>query len=530
MVRRARVLITVAVLLASASAFLQGGPGALVACLIACGAVALAARALADPGERDLVLSIAVIALGARVVAAMALHAYLLPTNGALFNDDAGYINAATHLAESWQRGVTATLDPSEDNEYVTLAGALFYAFGPNVALLKIVNCAFGVGAALLVYRTVRVTRGGAPLLALGAMLVFPSLVLWSALALKDTYTLFFMMAAIWGVAEFVHSGRWPWYAVTFASIALLAEARNWLFFILLAAWPLGVLLGARERRWRGAAVAALASLTLLATTDAVSRLAPNMITLPGYIRGAMAAGARTGFVEGQPAYAVPGAFFAIQVPGRTPVPDPRVSLVAAGTELIVVDSLPPPDASQQPSRRPTAFVRSGDIVAIRVPGAPPPLAAGASPPPATRAIVINPPSTLVITTPPPVRVEDQVSISQSIAENAAYLPFGLLVVLSAPVPFLWTTPRDALTLVEIVPWYLALVLAAIAVWAMWRRRAVPNAYGVLVGLGILVVLGLVEGNIGTLMRHRAMLIPHVLMLAALGAGTVWPRLRARIS
>jgi hypothetical protein len=485
--------------------------------LVACVAIWLATRALAGD-DHDTVVALVLVAFAARVAAAMALHVYLLPTNGALFYDDAGYIDTATTISESWRRGTQAWVDPSLDNEYVDLAAGIFYALGPSVSSLKIVNCALGVGAAVLAYRTVQITHGRAPLVALGAMLLFPSLVLWSLLALKDSYSLFFMMLATWGVAELCRSGRWQWYAVTFVAIGLLATVRSWLFFILVALWPLGVFLASRTGRWRRAATAVLACGVLLATTEAVPRLAPNVVTLPSYIRAAMAAGARTAFVEGPPAYAEAGLSVTVEVPGRTSAPDPRTVTVAPGTELVVVGDLsntPPPRSSG----RPFAYVRAGDVVVIAQPGAP-----AATAPPPGRAITVNPATGLVVTTPPPADT-DGASLSGSVAENLSYLPYGVAIALTAPTPLHWDSLRDALTLVEMIPWYAALLLAALGGFVMLRRRALPNAYGLLVGVAVLLVLALIEGNVGTLMRHRGMLIPHVVMLAALGAAHLWPRL-----
>ena len=512
-----RALAVFAALLASICTLAAGGIAATTVFLLAFAAIVLAARAIAGEDAR-VVVPIVLVALAARVTAAMALHVYLLPTNGALFYDDAGYIESATTVADSWRRGGQAWVDPSLDNQYVALASVLFYAIGPNVAALKIMNCVLGVAAALLVYRTVRLTHRMAPIFALGAMLVFPSLVLWSLLALKDTYAIFLMTVAIWSVAELCRSGRWQWTAVTFVAVWILASVRSWMFFILVALWPAGLFLGSSTHRWRRAAAAALAGLVLLATTDAVSQLAPNFITLPAYIRGAMAAGARTGFVEGQPAYAEAGKSVTVEVPGRTRVPDPRVITVESGTELVVVDELsstPPPRSSG----RPLAYVRAGDVIAMAASGA----TETAAPAPG-RAIAVNPTTGLVVRTPPPADT-DGASLSGSVGENLSYLPYGVVMALSAPTPLHWDSLRDALTVVEMIPWYAALGLAALGGFVMWRRRALPNAYGVMVGIAVLVVLGLIEGNVGTLLRHRGMLIPHVVMLAALGAGHLWPRL-----
>jgi peptidoglycan/LPS O-acetylase OafA/YrhL len=65
--------------------------------------------------------------------------------------------------------------------------------------------------------------------------------------------------------------------------------------------------------------------------------------------------------------------------------------------------------------------------------------------------------------------------------------------------------------------WYGLMVAAAIALWR-WRRRWRVLAPIVLFVAGTLVIFALAEGNVGTLYRHRAMIIPFVILIAVADA------------
>jgi hypothetical protein len=73
--------------------------------------------------------------------------------------------------------------------------------------------------------------------------------------------------------------------------------------------------------------------------------------------------------------------------------------------------------------------------------------------------------------------------------------------------------------------WYLLLPCVVRTLWvaaADWRRLT-PT---VLYLLGVFFLFGLLEGNVGTLYRHRAMLVPYVVMLAAPTVLWLWRRAR----
>ncbi|NUN53887.1 MAG: hypothetical protein HUU06_14035 [Planctomycetaceae bacterium] len=107
------------------------------------------------------------------------------------------------------------------------------------------------------------------------------------------------------------------------------------------------------------------------------------------------------------------------------------------------------------------------------------------------------------------------------------YLPVGMAYFLLSPLPWQIGSPRQILSLPDLVLWYSILpAVGAGLVWLLRRRfRAVlPLLFTV---VGITVLYSLVEGNIGIIFRHRAQII--VPLCAVAGAGTaIRARARAR--
>lgn len=502
---------------------IAGGAGAAAMLVFIFATTLTVARRLSIDGDRPFVLTAVTIAFLGRALFAALLDVALIVTGrgGALFLDDAGYVSLAVELSRAWQGQVVAVNhDPSVDHNYVRLAAALFSVLGPNVMALKLVNVALGTLSALVVYRTIRSLGLSGARAALLLMLFFPSLVLWSSLTLKDTYVLFFAVTATWAVVEFTRTRRYvPWYPLIVVSLLVMENVRPYLFVILVLAWPMAVLIASEPtRRWVPTGVTTALAALLLASTSALNYLNPSIVTAPVYIRHAMALGARSGFVEPHPVVrARPGDRYVVTVPGHACASETRVVTVGPGTELIIETADATSAGPDQVLVRPCDIVVVADVRAPLAPdsGSLPTPAAAAPAPPDPLPLVLSTEARNIVSVAPPS--EEGLSIQRGLAENVAHLPIGILYVVGAPFPVAARTLGQAATIPEMLLWYLTIALALSGLVALASRRHFGYAYGILVLLAVGLVLSLVEGNVGTLVRHRAMLIPFAVTLAAIG-------------
>jgi hypothetical protein len=76
--------------------------------------------------------------------------------------------------------------------------------------------------------------------------------------------------------------------------------------------------------------------------------------------------------------------------------------------------------------------------------------------------------------------------------------------------------------------WYVCLGFAMVGLAILIRRRDLRFAHGVAAAAAMVLVFALIQGNVGTLLRSRAMVIPLVLVLTGVGIDAAlrrWPRL-----
>lgn len=107
-----------------------------------------------------------------------------------------------------------------------------------------------------------------------------------------------------------------------------------------------------------------------------------------------------------------------------------------------------------------------------------------------------------------------QVQNDLVLSRTISYLPRGMAYALFAPFPWAIQRTLDLTLIPETLLWY---VVLAAAVATLIRRRAEWRLLAGPVGIiiGIVLILSLAEGNVGTLYRHRAMSQPWVFMLAS---------------
>jgi hypothetical protein len=128
-----------------------------------------------------------------------------------------------------------------------------------------------------------------------------------------------------------------------------------------------------------------------------------------------------------------------------------------------------------------------------------------------------------------PEVVDDKgVAQGDSVVLHLAHLPTGVRVVLLEPFPWKETDSRTLkMAAYENLIWYGLLGVSILGVPRALRRPE-ATAFPLAVGVGLLVVYALAEGNIGTAFRHRGELVWIVALLVACGVAQLTALQRRR--
>jgi len=109
-------------------------------------------------------------------------------------------------------------------------------------------------------------------------------------------------------------------------------------------------------------------------------------------------------------------------------------------------------------------------------------------------------------------------------------IPIVMPYVLWAPFPWKATRPRELVIVPEMLAWYAVEALVLLALVALgrgrWRELFLPVAFAG----GLVVVFSIIEGNVGTIYRHRSMLFPTAFSVASIGLLWLQARWAARSS
>jgi hypothetical protein len=103
--------------------------------------------------------------------------------------------------------------------------------------------------------------------------------------------------------------------------------------------------------------------------------------------------------------------------------------------------------------------------------------------------------------------------------EAATFLPLGIAYFLLSPFPWQIGSKVSVLALLEMPVWYLLFTYSLIGIVGLVRdreRREIGLTLGLFLG-ALICLYGLVSGNVGTAMRHRAQVMPIFMLAAALG-------------
>jgi hypothetical protein len=466
--------------------------------------VALFTRQITPPAARPALYLLVALALTVRYAVAVAVYDGSLAAGrgGFVTGDDANYAEFSWTLVQLL-RGETVNFDYGGFlyllGTFVYLETAIFSVVGQNVVVVLLLNAALGAALVPLIGDLGRRLFDGerAGVLAGTIVAFFPSLVLWSSLNLKDSLSLFLIATVLWLLALFSRRMLPLLVLAMYVPVFLMESLRFYIFVGLAVVVPIGVMLAngpvARSRRIVTSALAVGLSLLLVVSQGAgTNALSASLLERLQSQRAAMAVGARTGF--GRAIVLVQrGATYVIPTSSASPSPpesSPRVLVVEPRTHIVLGTAAP--DRIAIP-------VQPGDLLVIPRPGVTPTV----GPQPQPLPITANSGEVEL------VDAEDAL-----ILRTLEYLPFGVAFALFAPFPGAGLRAQDLLPIPEMLVWYVLLVAAVIALWR-WRRRWRILAPIVLFVSGTVLIFALAEGNVGTLYRHRAMIIPFVALLSA---------------
>jgi hypothetical protein len=97
------------------------------------------------------------------------------------------------------------------------------------------------------------------------------------------------------------------------------------------------------------------------------------------------------------------------------------------------------------------------------------------------------------------------------------YLPLGLLYFYCSPLPWQIGSPRQVISLVDLLLWYSCLPSIVVGLAWLLRHRFRATLPLLFTVIGISVLYALVEGNIGIIFRHRAQIIVPLCAVAGVG-------------
>jgi hypothetical protein len=462
------------------------------------------------PRDRPFLLFLFFVGFSCRVAVAILVYylARTLTDSPLVVPDAWGYDWIAQKMVGAWAGGPTVDLDVNAYliTYYTTMVAALYWLLGHSPAAILVLNSAFAAAAAVLIAIAtgrlfdLRVAR----VVGLAACF-FPSVFFWSILLLKDAFYTFLVAAIIWAFFELLATRRWLWLAPLALAWLVLADVRNYTFYLLGMLVPLGFLIGARQPFARRLVIA---SLLVVGAKVAMWFAGANQVfayfflrndtaNVIEYHRVANGMGADTSFAP---------------APTASPVPFPTRTSTLGGTGVPAGSGRYDTHGSVvNPVRREApgvGIVRSPEDGSAASPA---PLAA---------------PSEAVAGSP--VREWETGTEATSPPRSGArrmleYLPTGLWYTVTAPLPWTTTKLSQRMAIPDMLLWYLCTILGLLGLVVSgkrWPQLVLPLGYVVAIAL----LLAMVEGNVGTLYRHRAMLIPFATIFSAVGGIWLWDR------
>ncbi len=498
----------------------DGSYVALIGSLLLTAAFVALVRRTIPATERRRMIALVLCAFVMRVAVAVVLRAASLALggDGTITGDDQGYYNVSWGLADFVRGGSDALCRPPTwcgasylFGTFVYVEAFVFTIFGRDLLLVETINAAFGAALVVLVWDMARMIFGRRTAwFSAAAVTLYPGLILFSALNVKDPLAALLTAVVLWALVRFMERPRWSMLALSLVALAPIHGIRQYVFYGLAIVVPVASVSSPSVRgsrtvmTWLSAAL--LGSTALVAFNVIASGSTPltdKPLEVFEYIRTGMTRG-RTGFAAtptpeiGRGSGAAGGSLTNVStVPTTVPTVVPTTVATVVPTTVATV----------RPTSRPTTVVASGVPVQTTSPTTEPTTAPTTAP--------TTTPTTAPTTAPAPSASEPGADPgSLVLTRTLSYLPRGIAYVLFAPFP--WAVGRviDAAVIPDTLFWY---VLLFGALWGAWIERTRWRMYLPLFVFtcGMLGLFALVEGNVGTLYRHRAItVVPTIAIFA----------------
>jgi hypothetical protein len=197
--------------------------------------------------ERRAVLRILFVAFLLRVILALVFQ--LVPGTRIFHEDAAGYEWLGAAMADGWRGEGPPVVFPHTTNYgYVYFVAAFDYLFGSYQLFPSLLNTVIGCASALLLYRIgLLVFVEPIARRALLFALFFPSMILWSSIAVKDTSIVFLLVATMYAVVQLRRKFSLFHSLLTGACLCGILTLRFYIFYVAALAIAVSLLFSGRR-------------------------------------------------------------------------------------------------------------------------------------------------------------------------------------------------------------------------------------------------------------------------------------------
>lgn len=267
--------------------------------LLLLGVTAFVVRGERDPGARSFLTGLAAAGILARVGALFVVYGVLAPEFFA--PDSATYRGLGGQLWQSWQ-GLGSGPDTTWQSSYVVFNAVAHGLLGDARYGMAVLNLFVGVWSAILAYRLGRTCFGEAAGRATGVLVaIFPSLVLWSVLNIRDALATFVVTALALLAVRIYRRVSGPDLLLMVVGLLYLSSLRDYMAVLLLGGVLLGFALALRPGRLVPTLVAGvvlvLGGIFLLERSQVLS---PDILEDPLRSAAGMRRNLQQDFVSGQ--------------------------------------------------------------------------------------------------------------------------------------------------------------------------------------------------------------------------------------